>query len=403
MNNDWTVLWSEKQFNTGVYDSLGWEFFAKRSDGTGYWNGVQDDIVGEGGIASYTSFGVSEGEFTFRNDPSINYALDDLLILPWKCPTSWMEALTLDSPMAPKLPAMPVLTARGDIIQEDFAYVVGEITGVDFIQRQSVVAGIGWVNNAMMIKARLSEVDPAYYCVEDRMEETVRPPGTLQPDYWFTAGDSDGSASANLTDRADVPSWENLGSQGLTATPLDATLPVFKAVGDRPFYRSPAISFGESTAPSRLQTALASAMSQPNTGFAIYRSTETTGFITNYLCDGATADRHIFRSGNFAANQVFAGAFLGTGVITERTWNVAIAETNSISSRYRLNGTDFLGNAGTLGLDGVTIGGLFNSAGPYFVGDLVELVWWDGAPGVGGVPTFEQIEQYVIDKYLDGG
>lgn len=409
LGDDWTVLWAEKQSTNGNLESSHWDFFAKRSDGVGYFSGAREDRVGEPSVGwTLASVDVSDGELTMRNDFSTDFGIDDILILPWRAPESWMDAWTTISPMAPKLPAMPVLTARGDFVEEDYSYVVGDINGVDFIQKPTQVQGIGWVNNAMLIRARLSEVDPAFYCVDERLEETVLPPGDVDPVIWLHTSNVDERANATLDEGDNVSTWFNagVGSGFGSVSSIDAAVPVYRERGQHPLYRAPVVQWGPAGAVARLRSIIPAALPQPYTALCVYRSTDAVGTATQYITDGAVStSRLIFRIGSLTLQQVYAGTFLGTGnTATVRNWNVGIAHINGANSQYRWNGSDTFGTAGAHTLQGITLGGLTNSTGSFTAnGDLVELLVIPGSPGVGGVPTIEQLEQYVIDRYLEGG
>jgi hypothetical protein len=394
---EWTVLWFERGgvATGGSYETGGWVPFGLRADGAGYKAGTLTANVGDSlGTVSNASVTVQGGDLILRNGPEEDFGIDDLLILPYALPDSWMATLTGLS--APKWPALPVLSATGDFLEQDRTYVVGAITGIRYQQRGGLVPGVGWLNNAMLISATLAEVEPTFYGLGGRYEETPLP-GIAEPYYWYSAQDVDGRANASLREGDSIATWANLGTlASADLAPLDAATPIFHTGGRNPNLYSPVLEFDTT---SRRMSTVQTTIAQPNTGIFIYRvSTTTTN--TRYATDGASGSgRHIFKTGPASSQQVYAGTFLGTGhVAAQREWNVAGAVLNGVSSVYRFNGGQTSGNASTQGLAGVCIGGLYNNTGFPPVGDIVELLWYNGAPSA-SIPTLEELEAYAAAKY----
>lgn len=91
--------------------------------------------------------------------------VDDLVILPFRASESMMNALTEDSGGDPMWGPLPVHRITGDVIAEDHAFMVGEVTGVRFVQKPQEVSGnvsTMWVNNAKLVDFTLAEVPRAF-------------------------------------------------------------------------------------------------------------------------------------------------------------------------------------------------------------------------------------------------
>jgi hypothetical protein len=151
-DNCWTVHWWELNGST-------WEHHAKRSDGVGYLDGVQDNTVGNFGGSSEFVVDVTGGVVTFSMDDGGTETFDDLILLPYLASKQQIAAWAVaPNPFGP----LPVLRARGDFIQESHIYVLGEVTGIRYVQKPQEITPFGWLNNAKIISFRLLEVADAY-------------------------------------------------------------------------------------------------------------------------------------------------------------------------------------------------------------------------------------------------
>ena len=169
----WTLVWWDVQG--------GWVPMTKRSDGAGWRAGVRDDTAGSPGGSSDFFVEVQGGKVCWIIDnPSGGQVVDDFTMLPWVAPESMiLDWHAMSNPFGP----FPVLRVEGDIIEEDFAFCVGEVTGVDFIQKSTQVPGIGWVNNAKVVKFALMEVPEGFVRDADipGRDESIPTQGTVTP------------------------------------------------------------------------------------------------------------------------------------------------------------------------------------------------------------------------------
>ena len=386
LGEDWTVLWREKDA-TDTASRFGWHHHAKRSDGITYSDGVP-------AATSHTSLVVNEGELSLVNGDSSNYALDDVLILPWKAPKSWLEKWT--TPGSVKWPSMPVLTIRGDIIEQDYAFALGEVTGTSFVSRQNI-AGIGWINNGMLVQVQLAELEEGYITMRDRQEETPVAGNTL-PSWWFTASDIDGQANTSLTLGGAVGSWKNRGDNGTSSA----------SVSSSPIYRK--------TYVTNLNTDLieySSDYHQATSGSAFWRlllcvfrrrgvTASEDPLFSNYTGGGAYS-MAIWSSNATAANRLRVSTGGGANTITSSnsysgySWNTAIIDVNGASSSVTLNGVKTTGTLNAATLNGIYIaarGGLVST-----LNDIAEVAIWSSPPGVNGVPTIDELEAYLATRY----
>jgi hypothetical protein len=151
IDSDWTIIWMES----------GSAVCVRRSDGAGFFNGIRDDETGRiNGPSRFVAdvvdgsavFGVdaalASGQFMFPADVFPWFASDGMI-------AEWSANLTTVG--SKYVGDTPVLRIAGDIIEEDNAFCVGEITGEDYIQKPKNVPGVGWVNNAKIVKFALME------------------------------------------------------------------------------------------------------------------------------------------------------------------------------------------------------------------------------------------------------
>lgn len=381
LGEDWTVLWREKD-STDTASRFGWHHHAKRSDGITYSDGVP-------AATSHTSLVVNEGELSLVNGDSSNYALDDVLILPWKAPKSWLEKWT--TPGSVKWPSMPVLTIRGDIIEQDYAFALGEVTGTSFVSRQNI-AGIGWVNNGMLVQVQLAELEEGYITMRDRQEETPVAGGAL-PAWWFHTSDIDGQANTSLTLNSTIGSWKNRGSIGGVANP-----------GISPTYRK--------TYVSNLNTDLLEFSSRYLVGalgnvawrlaLVVFRNKTTAVSEQPLFADALDPYQIAVWSANGNALGLVVATPGGTISLGNQyaaySWNTAIIAFDGSSSFVILNGARTNGTLSSSPfVSNIFIGarqGLANTAN-----DIAEIAIWSNPPGVNGVPTIDELEAYLATRY----
>lgn len=381
LNDRWTILWREK--TTSDSDSLlGWNFHAIRDDQACYQNGSP-------GNNSLTRITVADGVAYFRNEFDNDYAIEDILILPWRVPNAWLEKLT--NPNCPKWPAMPMLTARGDFIEQDYAHVYGEILGSQIVSRKRV-GSLGWVNDGIIVRARLSEVDQTYASSRNREEETPIA-GIALPAHWFTTSDIDGRANASLTIGSPIVGWRNRGSIGGTADPgisptylksyvanyntdLLEFRPSYIAAAGTTAWRLALCVFRNRTAGATEQPLFADLLNPPRV--AVWSSTSTFDKGLVVRTPGET-----FALGN---------------QYQPYDWNTAIISFDGSSSFVILNGVRTNTSlAAAPAVDGVFIGarqGLATSEN-----DIAEIAIWSNPPGSNGTPTIDELESYLSKRY----
>ena len=159
---------------------------------------------------------------------------------------------------------------------------------------------------------------------------------------WYD-GDNDQSFTLDGTS---VDRWWDLSGNDrhLNNTNADATRPTYDINTGRVTFTAANSTFLQSAA-------FGAALAQPNTVFIV---TKMTGG-DEYAIDGVTTLTQIIASvaGNF---RIYAGAWLIDGV-SNTNYNIHCGLFNGVNSNHWVNGVSGgIGNAGTRGLDGITLG-----------------------------------------------
>jgi hypothetical protein len=146
------------------YDGT-FKHYVRTGAGEGWVDGVQNNSVGvAGGGVSTLSVLVIDGMVTLSMDAAVVRRIDDLVILPYSVPDSWIESPA--NMLSAKGGPLPILRATGDFIYEDATYVFGEITGpMGYMQRSQLneLTNMStWETNARILPIRLTEVNEAY-------------------------------------------------------------------------------------------------------------------------------------------------------------------------------------------------------------------------------------------------
>lgn len=395
---NWTILWSESI-------GSGWSKAAKKSNGTGFLNGVTDNTVGESGGSTWNRINVVDGQVVmYGTQASGTMGLDDVLMLPWYVPDSWLETWT--SLSGPKLPSMPFLTATGDFISNPYgtAYVVGKVNNVSYTQMRRP-SDNAWQNNAVKISATIFEVDPYYANLSARIETTPIPPG--DPEYWYSSSDVDGFGNATLYNGAPVSSWKNSGSEGGAATNGTTILPLYQPHSHGPNLASPGVIFNLTTIGATHQeqkllqnrgTAF-TGFGNRKTVFAVYRTFDN---LSAYVCDGPSSSGRnaIAVSGSAGYPAIYGGAFVNSnrGGALVRKWEYVLG-TFGVSGGDSIYIDGSLVNTGTAGSTsfiGMSVGGRYS--GTQMSGSIAGLYAWYGQPSDNGI-TAEQIFEYARQRY----
>lgn len=153
--DDWTILWYED-----ANDNNTWAHMARTSDGRGLEDGVRDDDVGVPAAgASEVTFDVIDGVVRFQKENGIDLNWDDVVILPYLLPDSFITQLSAAAqPFGP----CPLLLVEGDTILADLTYAFGEVTQTDFVPGGSKQASVGWMNDARVVRFNISEVTDTF-------------------------------------------------------------------------------------------------------------------------------------------------------------------------------------------------------------------------------------------------
>jgi hypothetical protein len=391
---NWTILWNEAI-------GSGWKRAAKRSDGIGFFEGSRDDNVGESGGTTWNRINVFDGNVVmYAQQASGTMGLEDVLMLPWHVPNSWLEVWT--SNPGPKLPSMPFLTATGDFISEPFgtAYVVGEITDVGYTQ---LSRNGTWINNALRISATIHEVDPYYVSSTTRQETTPALPIETQPVHHFDGSDFDGFGNATYYNGQTLTGWRNKGSSGVDAVQAgSAPFPVYQPYSLGPNLYSPSGVWNPlgGSGSGKLQATSLTNYSTRKTVVFIFRDLDS-GTATKYGLDGSDSSRRTI----FQVNTVirpYSGGFLTPSPaisLDARQWGYAVMDFKATaSSRFYFNGElKATGSMGTQGLGGLALGGLWGTSTSFY-GQIAEVIAWAGDFTDNSI-TIEDINNYVRIKH----
>jgi hypothetical protein len=155
VGDEWTVLVRRKVAGA-------WVGYAQRSDGAAYVDGAWSSTFGLpfsiGGLGLYVR--ATEGVVELVKDSAAAAELlDDLVILPYRMSDAMLATLTAST--APKFGGCPVLRIEGDLVGET-AFGLGNITETEIVEAPSQVAGVGWVNNARIVRFRLDLLDETF-------------------------------------------------------------------------------------------------------------------------------------------------------------------------------------------------------------------------------------------------
>ncbi len=204
-------------------------------------------------------------------------------------------------------------------------------------------------------------------------------------EFWFDGKD----ASTFSLNGNKVIQWDDKSGNGRhVSNAVDVTRPTWNAVTGRVTFTAANSTFLQSAA-------FASALSQPNTIFVVYKITGNLAD-SEIIFDGVTGvGRNVFwiHGGDF---RIYGGATLIDGA-TNANDNIHVACFNGVSSEYWINGVSVLaGNVGADPLDGITLGTL-NSFGMQFAdAELMEVF---GYNRVMTTSERQSLELYVTDKW----
>lgn len=160
-----------------------------------------------------------------------------------------------------------------------------------------------------------------------------------------TVGVAAGPVEYAATEGAAITKWQN---QGGNASPFgDLAIVVRGGVslnGGKPTFTG-----------SYLRTATGS-LSQPASICVIYKRTGAA--VAQHIIDSfAATGPRIAMVSNASGNQIYSGAFLGSGGAALNTREVAIGQFDGVTSERIINSDVDGGNAGTAGISGVSVGG----------------------------------------------
>lgn len=156
-DGDWTVVFCEDvaDYAAAVY----------RSDGTGYLNGSA--VVGgwsDGNYFTNLSVRVRDGILTMSLGVDDGY-LTYLLLLPYKCSDAQAAVWSTIPPSSPYLGPTPALRMAGTCIAEQYTFALGEVQGVEYVQKPQRLDGnvsSVWVNNAKVVTFSLYEIPQSF-------------------------------------------------------------------------------------------------------------------------------------------------------------------------------------------------------------------------------------------------
>jgi len=175
----------------------------------------------------------------------------------------------------------------------------------------------------------------------------------------------------------DVSTWSDQSGNGNhVSQATEAAQPVYN-VSDANFNGHASITFDNSDDYLSRATLVGGALAQPNTGFAVFKYANLTGF--REVFDGVgSGNRHTLEGD---------GANLVVGAGTNATTDTAVTTTsvcgvlfNGASTNSYLNGHAGAGGAsGTDALNGLAVGVNLNLTGAFMDGEIAYIIMYDSA------------------------
>ena len=369
-DNDWTVLlWT---YSNGV-----WTGSARRADGKGYRAGVRNDnaflrVNSPEGLFVNVVEGVVELYRDFTAGSFIH--ADDLVLLPYSLSEAQMAMVTAYNQ---KWGPAPVLCVSGDLIGSD-TFCMGNVTGVQIVQKPVPYPGLGWINNAKIIKFTLSEMDQPFVAgvLGNGMFRSL-PPGS--PKWWFDSNDVDGALNSTLADGAAVTSWKDKGTRAQNATQgTAANQPVFRKIAQAGRIQfMPSVQFDGTN--DYLATSVGTGVSGGFTMAAVVRLLNTSG--AHSVSDTTGGRRGVYTSGiSWTAFTNSGFASHPTEAADTVTWATVVAVFNSTGSVVNLivngvNASVTPGSDAGSAITGILLGAV--AAGSYWQGHIVEWIGWN--------------------------
>lgn len=389
-DDEWTLIIWQKQLAVGG----AWRGKALRSDGVGYRNGIRDDTVLNKGLDGTLFARVRDGQVELWQDAlGAGIAnLDDFVMLPCRLSDAQMIQATMNA--NGKWGPAPILRLNGDMTGGKDIFCLGEVTGMDYVQRPSAIPGIGWVSNSKVIKATFHELEPAYvagFLAGGCFNST--PPGA--PVWWFDANDVDLQCNATLVDGSAIATWSDKGSLAQNATQATgANQPLFRVAGERPLLKhAPAVQFDGVN--DVLAGTVGAAVSGNITTAIVCRSDNVVG--GHVVFSSNTNAKIVGHSGT--AWQMNAGGTgthpIETAVVGE--WASLLATFNGTAAQpFTINSVRADVNPGTNGAPtGPVLGAASSGGGNLWNGLIAEvIVWNDSSYG-----TFADVLDYLTRKY----
>ena len=158
-DDQWTVSFHD--------DVLANRAVVYRSDGVGWFNGVEQ-AWSVGSYFSDTYPSVVDGIVSIIATATTD--IDDLRMLPYACSDAQGLAWSTLPTGSPIFGPTPSLRMTGTVIGEVHTFVLGTVTGVEYIQKPQQLTGFSpvWVNNAKIVSFTVDEV-PETYVRGDRL------------------------------------------------------------------------------------------------------------------------------------------------------------------------------------------------------------------------------------------
>lgn len=195
----------------------------------------------------------------------------------------------------------------------------------------------------------------------------------------------DASQITGLSDGDPVTNWPDVS--GNSRDVVQAT------AARQPTYRTnvtagrPVVRFDGSN--DILVTAVAVNNAQPNTYAVVVSSDFPTpgsgnaqGIVHNHNA-GAGGENSLFLRSDNADYGVYGGALGLIDVVASTAgFHVVLASFNGTSSILSVDGVEFTGNAGTLEMGGIALGGRADSMSQFLDGDIAEAVVYNSVPSV---------------------
>lgn len=139
----------------------GWNLKARTGDGRSYQNTTGGFTENKETLSPDDEFTIDvvDGVLALSVNTSGAQYTDDIVILPYNASRAQIEGhASIQHPMGP----LPVMRMTGDIVSEQWIYVVGTVTNREYVNKPTNMRGFGWVSNAEVIRFTLTEVTPGW-------------------------------------------------------------------------------------------------------------------------------------------------------------------------------------------------------------------------------------------------